>query len=243
MDDWQTRDIEDLAALFTEKDPRSLSEMIATDQVSEYIVEKATRDDNGWEISFDDGLVGFFRTDEPIKAGDTLGLFCDGRSAFGSMRHGFSINGKVIEYKTPWERYADRIVMLAEHDRRHRETADESRRRVEEWIGHLRGPYRDRIERFIARDPMFVIESGMYETYPVLMGQRVETWVREQHPELEAPVPWDKAVALVKELESKPYEDQAVVLHAGQGDEYGVSGHQVDSAFGLAAAVLSGREV
>ena len=64
-------------------------EFIADDPVTEYEVEKAIRRDGGWEVSFDDGLTGFFTTDEPIKAGDTLGLYTGGRAAMGSMRHGF----------------------------------------------------------------------------------------------------------------------------------------------------------
>lgn len=242
LDDWQQRDCRDLAELHGGKDSRSLAEMIADDPVTEYEVERAIRCDGGWEVSFDDGLTGFFTTDKPIKAGDTLGLYTNGRSAFGSMRHGFSVNGEVIEWETPWERYAGRITMLAEQDRRKRERLEQERKQVAEWIEQLRGPYLERIQRFINRDSTFVLEGGTYETYPVLMAQRVEAWVREHHPDA-APATWEQALALVKELEAKPHKDQAQVLHAGRKDEYGVSGHQVDSAFGMAAAVLCGKEI
>lgn len=242
LEKYQAQDLDDLEALFRSEDVRSLAEMIAADPVVEYTVEKAERSDAGWEVHFDDGLVGLFTTEKPIKAGDTLGLYTGGKGAFGSMRHGFSINGEVIEWKTPFERYADRIAMLASHDRKDRERAEQSRTDVEEWLAQLHGPYKARIERFRQR-PDFDMKGGTYETYPVLMAQRIEGWVRDQNTDLDGPVTWDVAVKLVKDLEQMPYDEQAAVLHARQADKYGVSGHQVDSAFGMAAAVLSGREI
>jgi hypothetical protein len=242
LKDYQQRGCEALASLFSSDDTRSLAEMIADDPVTEYTVEKAERGKDGWEVSFDDGLVGFFTTDKPIKRGDTLGLYVGGRGAFGSMRHGFAINGDVVEWKTPWERYADRIKMLAGHDRSRREEAEQARADIAVWIEQLRGPYRARIERFRSARPTFDMDGGSYETYPVLMAQRVEDWVRQQHPDA-APVAWDDAVALVKELEAMPYKAQAKVLHNDGEDKYGVSGHQVDMAYGMAAAVLVGTEI
>lgn len=244
LESWQQRDCDDLAALHGAEDPRSVVEMIAEDPVTEYQVEKAVkRKDGEWEVVFDRGVCGWFKMPEgrKIKAGDRLGLYTDGRPAFGSMRHGFALNGDVIEWKTPWERYADRIAMLARFDRERRERVEKEREQISKWLMELRGPYRERIARFRQRKT-FDLDGGTYETYPVLMAQRIEEWVREHHPDA-ITADWEAAVALVKELEAKPYEAQAAVLHAGRKDEYGVSGHQVNSAFGLAAAVLCGEAI
>lgn len=228
LDDWQLKDVEELAKLHTGADARGLAQMIADDESFEEItVEKvgpwtegevqAIEWDNGWCT----GVQG-----PEVKVGDAVRLY--GR--FGGPRHGWALNGEVVEWKTPWERYAERIEMLAEHDRRRREHYDEAKPKLEAWIAELRGPYRDRIDRFRAEREDFDVESGTYEVYPVLMAQRIEAWVREN----------DSSVDAFKALS---YDEQKPILHAGQPDDYGISGHQFEAACGLARAVVEGVAV
>jgi hypothetical protein len=243
LEDYQQGDIEDLRQLFLSKDPRSLKEMIAADYHATYLIEKATRyedDPTRWTIDFDGGwTTGIQMPDErEVKAGDTIWIYGKG---IGYQRHGFAINGEVIEWQTPWERFAERIKMLAGFDRDKRERAEEEHAQVDEWLKELKGPYLERVERQIAKDPTFFIQGATYEVYPALMAQRVESWVREKHPD--ADPDWDEALVFVKEFEALPYKKQKPVLHGGKEDKFGVSGHQVDFALGLAAHVLSGDDI
>lgn len=239
LEDYQRRDTERLAELHTSEDPRSIAEMIADDSYDTIIVDKAERDGDRTTISWDHGMTTSVKGPE-VKIGDSVRFY--GGARLGDMRHGWALNGEVIEWQTPWERFAKRIEMLAEHDRKRRERAEAERAQVDEWLPLLHGPYRERIERFRREKPDFDLNGGTYEVYPVLMAQRIEAWVRERHPDAK-PATWGDAVALVKELESLPYDEQSPVLHAGADDKYGVSGHQVGSAFGMAARVLMGAAV
>lgn len=232
-------DVDELRRLHELEDPRTIEQMIADDPFDEVIVEKAERHGESTTISWDHGTTTSVKGPE-VKVGDSVRFY--GGSRLGDVHHGWALNGKVIEWQTPWERLARRIAWQADYDRRKRERIIDERAQVSEWLDLLRGPYKARIERFRREKPTFDMDGASYETYPVLMAQRIEEWVREQHPDA-APANRDEAVALVKELEDKPYDEQAKVLHAGQEDKYGVSGHQVGFAFGLAANVLLGEPI
>lgn len=233
-------DVDELTRLRGDQDPRTIEQMIAEDAYGEVVVEKAERGEGGYTtISWDHGTTTSVKGPE-VKVGDTVRFY--GGAHLGDSHHGWALNGNVVEWQTPWERFAERVRWLADYDRRKRERIVAERRQVEQWLPMLRGPYRQRIERLQREDPTFDMDGATYETYPVLMAQRVEDWVRERHPDA-APTEWEQAVALVKEFEALPYKEQAPVLHAGQGDQYGVSGHQVDSALRMAAAVLCAKVI
>src|SRR5512146_640677 len=107
LKDHQSRDVETLANLFAAQDPRSLEEIIAEDtETEDHVIEGVTvSDGRGCQLEFDGGWCGFFTfpEDEDFpEVGDTLRIY----GSFGRPRHGFAINGKVIQYETPFEQFA-----------------------------------------------------------------------------------------------------------------------------------------
>lgn len=247
LEGWQQGDCDHLAALHAAADRRSLAEMIADDYYDEIVVETAERGgdverggDAYTTISWDHGTTGAVKGPE-VKVGDRVWFY--GGARLGDRHHGWALNGKVIEWDTPWERFAERIAMLAGHDRGRRKRAEEARAQVDEWLAELRGPYRERIERFHREKPTFDMDDGTYETYPVLMAQRLERWARcEVHADT-ATLTDDEARRIIGEFRDLPYDEQGKVVHGADGDKYGISGHQFDSACGLARAVLAGAVI
>lgn len=230
LEDWQQRDVEALAELHTQRDPRTISEMIADDPSYDVRVEKADYDGDGTSVTFADNMGTYLKGPE-VKAGDTVTFYNGSRmSLLAAPRHGWALNDQVIEWKTEWERFAERIAMLAAHDRSRREHYEQARADLADWYAQLTGPYRARIDRFRAQDADFDVQSGTYETYPVLMAQRIERWCRRH----------DTTVEAFRDLGQ---DAQSRVLHAGKPDTYGISGHQFDSACGLAAAVMDGATI
>jgi hypothetical protein len=244
--DWQDHDLEKLRDLQDAQDPRGLEQMIADDHYVEVEVEKATRYADGFEVSFDGGLCTFLRVPDSkkeIKADDMLRVYRAGSSLLGGLCHGFAVNGDVFEWKTPWERFAERIAMLARHDREKRESYAKNKASIDKWCAELTGPYAARVERFRADKPDFDVNGCSYEVYPVLMAQRIEAWVRRETETPEVDMDEREARGYIGEFRDRPHGEQAKVIHAGEPDEYGISGHQFDCACGMAMAVLMGREV
>lgn len=228
LEDYQQQDVLTLIELFTSQDPRGIEQMIAEDPVTEHVVEKAAEWTEGeyQQVEFDGAWVTCVKGPE-VKAGDTIGFFQHGDA---NGRHGWSLNGEVIEYETPFQRFAKRMEMLAGFDRNRREQADEMREVMAEWVGELEGPYKARIERFRAQSPDFDVEGGGYEVYPVVMAQRIERHCREHG-------------ITADEFHDLPYEEQKPVIHAGKPDTYGISGHQFGMACVLARAVMAGGDI
>lgn len=243
LEDYQQRDLDQLRELFTAEDPRGLAQMIAEDtDYYDETLETVKSCDSGYEIGFDGGWMTFLTVDPAkvtVKPGDTVRFY--GRK-FG-VRHGFAINGKVIEWKTPFERFAERITMLANHDRGHHKDFDESKPDIDRWYAQLHGPYKARIDRFRTKRADFDVNGGSYEIYPVLMAQRIEHWARCEAHVPEGPIAEDEAKRIIKEFQALPHDDQKPVIHAGEPDKYGISGHQFDSACGCAFAVLTGNTI
>ncbi len=245
LEDYQQRDIEELRRLFLADDPRGLEQMIAEDEYTDAVVEKATKHRDGYEITMDGNLgTLFLRMPEgkPIKVGDTIRFYQSG-PLFGGMRHGFAVNGEVIEYETPWDRFATRMAMLARHDHERREDFTKVKPDIDRWYTMLRSPYKDRIDRFRRERADFDLNGGSYEIYPVLMAQRIEDWLRSYGWVNDVPVVEDDAaLAAVRSFRDLPQEEQSTVIHGGEPDSYGISGHQFDSACGLARVVLTGGQ-
>jgi hypothetical protein len=236
LEDYQLRDVETLIGLFTAKDPRSLEQIIADDtEYAEHEIEKMSPSgENAFELGFDGGWMSFFTFpdgDCPPAVGDTLRIY----GSFGHRRHGFAINGKVIHYETPWEQFAERITMLAGFDRGHRERLEAERTDMEKWYALLEGPFKARIDRMRESKPDFDVDGGSYEMYPVVMAQRITAWVKEQ--------PEETALEAITRFRNLPYEDQSKVIHAGEEDKYGISGHQFDFSCGIARAACDGQDI
>lgn len=238
LENYQIHDLETLERLFQSKDPRGLAQMIEEDaEFEDTVIEKVgTGHGRTAEITRTDGwsmLVDVPEDKEWPKAGDQLRVYGRG---IGFPWFGYAINGDVYKYETPFERFATRIKMLASSDRRRREQLDAGRDDLDTWYSELTGPYAARIARFRER-PDFEVEAGSYETYPVLMAQRIEAWVRDN--EIEGETPHD----VIERFRQMAHGDQAKAIHAGKEDKYGISGHQFDCACGLALAVLEGKEI
>lgn len=154
---------DELRALLDDKDGRTIDEMIADDEVSEYVVEKAEPGEGGTTVTFDGGLVGFLRGPE-VKVADTIGLYCDGR-VFGGTRHGWALNGKIIEWQTPFERVAKRITSLAEGDRERREKFAKQRDDLDRRFDALPAEFQERIERRRRNNPAFRQDFESYELF------------------------------------------------------------------------------
>lgn len=236
LKDHQSRDVETLANLFAAQDPRSLEEIIAEDtETEDHVIEGVTvSDGRGCQLEFDGGWCGFFTfpEDEDFpEVGDTLRIY----GSFGRPRHGFAINGKVIQYETPFEQFASRITMLAGFDRKHRESLESERTDMAKWYELLEGPFKARIDRMREAKPDFEVDGGSYEMYPILMAQRIAAWVKEQ--------PEDDAFEAVKRFRDQPYEEQAEVVHGSEGDKYGISGHQFEFACAVARAYCDGQDI
>jgi|SRR5580698_1619593 hypothetical protein len=234
--------INNLQDLFLADDPRGLEQMIAEDEFTETIVEKVSKSTGGYEVTFDGSLRTFLNMpeDKEIKVGDTLRFYMTG-PLFGGMRHGFAVNGDVIEYETPWDRFATRMKMLARHDHDNRESFVKVKDDIDRWYAMLRSPYSDRIDRFRSEKADFDLNGGSYETYPVLMAQRIDDWCREQTETPEGDLTDDLALHIVSQFRDLPYEEQAPIIHGGEEDTYGISGYQFECACGLARTVLIGQ--
>jgi hypothetical protein len=211
--------------------------MIAEDAAYEdTIVKKVEVKDGHATIEREDGwsmTVTIPEGKDAPQPGDSLRVYGRG---IGFSFYGYAINGDVWKWETPFERFATRIKMLAAHDRGRREHLDKSRPDLGCWYAELHGPFKARIDRFRLR-PDFEVEHGSYETYPVLMAQRIAAWVEDNQMVDEA------QKATVERFREMAYEDQSKVLHGDEPDKYGISGHQFDSACGLALAALEGKEI
>jgi hypothetical protein len=95
------------------------------------------------------------------KVGDTVRFY--GSAQLGGSHHGWALNGEVVEWKTPWERFAERIRWLADYDRRKRENFARSRADLDAKYEALPAPLKARIDRFRRESPTFRVESEAYE--------------------------------------------------------------------------------
>jgi len=245
LKDYQFGDAMTLVDLFLSKDARTIEEMVADEEQHEYVVERVGKleKDNMQEISFDGGLTGGFQIPEgrPIaEVGDRITLYSVG-PVFGGRRRGFSLNGELYEYLTPWEQFAQRMAMLAEHDRRHRERAVAERAQVDQWLEDLEGPFKARIIRFREKDPLFDMVGGTYETYPCLMAQRIAKyvaltngWWLDPETYVADGVDPEEIRSKINDFHESDQIKQREVIHAGKDDAYGISGHQFDFACGMA---------
>lgn len=241
LQDYMERDIEKLRELFLTEDPSGLEEMVARDDFIDVIVEKVRKGDAGYEITVEGSLGTFLPMPEgkKIVVGDTLRFYMSG-PLFGGRRHGWAVNGEVIEYETPWDRFATRMAMLARRDHERRENFAKVKPDIDRWYTMLRRPYRDRIDLFRAEKTDFDLNGGAYEIYPVLMAQRIEDWCREQTETPEGPLPDEYALYIIKQFRDLSHDEQKPVIHGEEEDAYGISGHQFDCACALARFVLAG---
>lgn len=206
-----TDDFPRLSDLAASTDPRTITEMIEAEPYEVFTVEKAERSKDGESttVEFDGGLGTSLKGPE-VKVGDTIWLYTGGRPAFGSERHGWALNGKVIEWQTPWERFAERVRWLADNDRRKREEFEKNREQMDARYEALPVAFKKRIDRFRAERADFRIDSEAYEMAAVVDGAKIAEHLRPKVPEGESAkdtvqafydLPWSEQKALIPDLD------------------------------------------
>lgn len=227
-------DIEELKRLREAEDDQTIEEMIAADSFEEFTIEKVEPykdESNGFSVTFDGSIGTGLKMPEgkEVKVGDTLRLYPDGM--LGSQRHGFAINGEVIEWKTPWERFAERINWLADYDRRKREDFAAARAELDRKYDALPAPLQARMDR-LRKEPGFRLGEA-YEMSAVWDAPKIADALR---PEVEAGGDPKKVVENFREL---PYEEQQEKV---PNLDPGHSGNTFGGATMLAYRLLAGLE-
>lgn len=220
----------DLAAAMSEKDGRTIEELIDSDPVSEFVVERAVRHDDSTEVSFDGGWTTMLRGPE-VKVGDTLGIY---GPMFG-VRHGWSLNGAIVEWQTPLERIAERVERIAHYDREQRERYAAEKESLDAKFAALPEAFQRRIARRRENNQAFRIEFESYEMF--VCTQAVAFAEQAKETGGADPVGWLKWWA---SLNSKEHDydikRQRSEMPAMDG---GHSGNTFDAAVHLAAIYIT----
>lgn len=160
-------DVERLEELRDYDDPRTIEEMRLSDtdfEEGEITEVEQSKYRKGWTVTRDGGLTGFVKFVEggPVpEVGKTLRVY----GQFGHPFYGFDIDGENLYYETPWERFAKRMTMLAEMDRKKREDFAEHKDRLDRDYESLPGPLRARIDRFRSKSEGFRVNGESYELF------------------------------------------------------------------------------
>lgn len=227
------KDQDEFTALQESDDARSIEEMISDDRYEEWPIEKVeVGEDNSYSVTFDrsTGTTLTMPEGKSVKVGDMLRLYPGG---FGCMRHGFAINGEVIEWKTPWERFADRVKGLAAYDRRKREDFTKQQAELDRKYEALPAPLKARIDRFRAADPKFRMDAEAYEMAAVWDAPKIAEALR---PEVDA---GEDPEVVVNRFRDLSFEEQNAKV---PGLDQGHSGNTFGGAVMLAYRLLAGLE-
>lgn len=235
VDNDMAGDVRKLAQLKELEDPRTIDEMVADDDYAVVTVEKVgERRAEGWTtISWDHGTTTGFQIPDgvEVKVGDTLWLY--GGSGLGQSCHGWALNGKLIKWETPWERFSKRIKWLAQYDRDKRERFAEERAELDRKYEVLPDPLKARIDRFRAESESFRVDSEGYEMMAVWDAPKIQ---KALQPEVDA---GGKPEDVVEAFRALSYEEQkAKVPDLDEGH----SGNTFGGAVMLAYRLLSGQE-
>ena len=223
---------DELRDLLDQDDGRTITEMIEADPYEEWPIEKVEAGRDGWwSITFD-GSTGTGVSGREPKVGDIYRSYHGGGSAWGSTRHGWALNGEIVEWKTPWERVAERVTRLAESDRKKRERLEETRADLLRDYAELPEPLRKRLDRFAAERADFWVDSGSYELFCCKEAAKIAEHLR---PRVEA---GEDAETLVREFYDLPWDEQVKA-----GVDQGHSGNTFGGACSLARALLTGQSV
>lgn len=223
---------DELRAILDAGDGRTLIEMREAEPHYDIVVTEATPTSDGTasSIGFGDhwGTVLSGRSD--VKAGDVVTIW-DGSTEPGfGTRHGWALNGELVEWLTPLERIAKRVQWLADHDRSQRERMEHgAEERAIKYAG-LPEPLKARIDRFAAASPDFWM-NGDYELFCCTEAAKIADYLR---PRVDAGA---DPVEVVKAF----YDDGDDQGQCGVDD--GHSGNTFGGACGLARALLSGESV
>lgn len=222
---------DELRDVLDAEDGRTLIEMRESEPHYDVRVETAEYDGKGTTVSFEDGLTTYF-PGRKIKVGDTLTIW-DGHDQplMGFMRHGWAHNGELIEWRTPFERIADRVTKLAHYDREQRERMERGAEKRLADYARLPAPLKARIDRFAAQRPDFWL-SGDYELFCCTEAVKIADALRPRVESGEDPE------AVVKDFrDDLSYDEQKALA----GIDDGHSGNTFGGACYLAYALLAGK--
>lgn len=173
---------QEVEQLLDAEDGRTIGEMIAEDPHTEYVVERVERGKDGTTVYLDGSLCTYLPGPE-INVGDTVWIYDGGHGGLGSERHGWALNGEVVEWKTPLERVAERLRWLADHDRKKREQFVEERMKLDADFAALPTPLKERIERFRVESPDFRVKSESYELFCCVEAAKFAAAARDDRRE------------------------------------------------------------
>lgn len=235
-------DIANLRTLKGDKDPRTIEQMIAEDETAETVLVddvRETDDANGHEIRFKDGFAIVLKGPRP-KVGDEVTLY----GGMGYPVYGWALNGEIVEWQTPWERFAKRMAMLAGFDRGHREDFARDKAKLDAKYEALPAPLKARIDRFRRESPSFRIDSEAYEMAAVGDAPKIAKALAAKYG---WPTNDDLRVSggnseeikrAVSEFYELGYEEQKAIV---PDLEDGHSGNTFGGAVSLAAGLLTGE--
>lgn len=218
---------DELRALLGSEDGRTLIEMRESEPSYDVTVEKADYGGEGTAITFDGG-TGTYLPGREVKVGDTVTIWDGHEQPFlGGMRHGWALNGELIEWKTPFERVAERVQGLAKYDRDRRERIERGAEKRANDYARLPEPLKARIDRFAAEKPDFWM-NGDYELFTCVEAAKIADHLR---PRAES---GEDVATLIRDF----YDawDESVVSDQHSGNTFG-------GACGLARALLQGNAV
>lgn len=179
-------DIDEFARLKSDDDPRTIEEMIAEDSYEEVIVDKVRSpgEPGGyWDVQWGNGTGTALKPPEgvTISIGDRIRFYGWGAGSIGGKRHGWALNGHLIEWQTPWERFAERVQWLADYDRRKRENFAARKADLDAKYEALPAPLKARIDRFRAARRDFRIDSEAYEMAAVADAPKIARAIARAH--------------------------------------------------------------
>lgn len=225
--------VDELQHLLTHKDGRTLIEIRESEPHYTVPVETAEYNGKGTTVSFDGGLTTYLAGPE-VKVGDMLTVW-DGNDQplMGGYRYGWALNGNLIEWKTPYERLADRIAGLAKYDRDKRERLERGAEKRHQDYESLPALLKARIDRFASENPEFWL-TGDYELFCCTEAVKIADALR---PRVEA---GEGAEDVVKDFrDNLTWDEQKKLANIDDGH----SGNTFGGACHLAHALLTGRAV
>lgn len=221
---------DELRAVMDTPDGRTLVEMREAEPHYDVVVEKVEPGKNGMHVTVD-GAIGMFLPIRAISVGDVVTIWDGHPELFvGGERHGWALNGELVEWLTPFERIAKRVQWLADYDRRRREEMERGAEQRHRDYESLPAPLKARIDRFAAERPDFWM-NGAYELYCCTEAAKIAEYLR---PRVEA---GGDPEAVVRAFYDSVHDQ------ADCGIDDGHSGNTFGGACSLARALLDGSEV
>jgi hypothetical protein len=245
-------DIAALRALKFDDDARTIAQMKADDAYDEGVIVRVTPHSrggdwtvqvkqSGWEGTISLTVPNLTGRPDP-RVGQTIRIYGGGVGSF----HGIDLGGQEVFWRTPWERFAERVRWLAQHDRDKREAFERERATLDRRVAELPLPLKARIERFRREDPKFRMDSEAYEMAAVGDAPKIARAIATERgwklaEDLAAPgVHEDEVRAAVEDFRAASYEEQK--RRVPDLDE-GHSGNTFSAAVMLAYRLLAGLDV